>query len=124
MVPAVALPPAVPFTSQVTLVSVGPVTVAEKCCVPPAVRVTVFGATEIVVGGGGGGGSGFTVTVALADFVGSALLRAVTIRASGLLVDGATYRPELEIIPAAVVPPCTPLTSHATLWSAAPVVLA
>ena len=75
IVPAVAVPPAVPFTSQATLLSVGPVTAAENCCDAPAVTVAVVGEIVTTVGGG----SGFTVTLALADLVGSALLRAVTV---------------------------------------------
>ena len=88
IVPAVAVPPTVPFTSQVTLLSVGPVTAAENCCDAPAVTVAVVG--EIVTAVGGGGGSGFTVTLAFADLVGSALLRAVTVATIWLLVEGAT----------------------------------
>ena len=81
IVPVALLPPGTPFTSQVTLWSVAPVNVATNCCDAPALSATVIGATEIAIGGGGGG-SGFTVIVALADFVGSALLRAVTDRAN------------------------------------------
>ena len=80
IVPTVAVPPTLPLTSHVTLWSVAPETVVWNCCVDPAVTVSVVGAIEIVTGGGGG--RGFTVTVALADFVESALLRAVTDRAN------------------------------------------
>ena len=89
IVPAVAVSPTVPFTSQVTLLSVGPVTAAENCCDAPAVTVVVVGEIVTTVGGGGGG-SGFTVTLAFADLVGSALLRAVTVTTIWLLVEGAT----------------------------------
>src|SRR5690348_11395979 len=67
IVPAVAVPPMLPLTSQITLWSVAPETVDWNCCVDPAARVSVVGAIEIVTGGGVGGGRGFTVTVALAD---------------------------------------------------------
>ena len=79
--PVAVLPPCTPFTSHVTLWSVAPVNVAINCCEAPALSATVIGATETVIGGGGGG-DGFTVTLALADFDGSALLLAVTDRAN------------------------------------------
>jgi hypothetical protein len=84
---------------------------------------------EIVTTGGGGGGggeegSGFTVTVESADLLKSAWLRPVTVTVMGLLVDGATYKPEEEMIPVRAVPPSTPLTSQATLWSIAPLTTA
>jgi hypothetical protein len=44
-VPSVALPPAVPFTDQVTFVFVLPVTVAVNACVAPARKVALAGAT-------------------------------------------------------------------------------
>jgi len=78
IVPVAELPPAVPFTSHVTLLSVGPVTDAENCCVAPDATVAVVGEIVTVTLGGGGGGSGFTARVASADLLGSALLRAVT----------------------------------------------
>jgi hypothetical protein len=60
IVPLDALPPATPFTLQVTLVLVALVTVAVKVCelpsrTEPLVGVTV---TPIDEGGGGGGGAG------------------------------------------------------------------
>lgn len=54
MVPAAALPPGVPFTCQVTLVFVVPVTVAMNCVLAPGLTVTVAGVTVTVIGGGGG----------------------------------------------------------------------
>ena len=44
-VPSVALPPAVPFTDQVTFVFVLPVTTAVNDCVAPARKVALAGAT-------------------------------------------------------------------------------
>jgi hypothetical protein len=45
IVPTVELPPAVPLTSQVTLISVAPVTAAVNCCVVPWLTVVVAGVT-------------------------------------------------------------------------------
>ena len=67
IVPIAAVPPAVPFTSHVTLLSVGPVTEAENCCDAPAVIVAVVGEIVTTVGGG----TGFTVAAALAETVAS-----------------------------------------------------
>ena len=67
IVPVDAFPPAVPFTSQVTLLSVGPVTDAENCCVAPDATVAVVGEIVTTVGGG----DAVTVSVALAELVGS-----------------------------------------------------
>ena len=85
IVPVAALPPAVPFTSHMTLLSVGPVTDAENCCVAPDASVAVVGEIVTTVGGG----VGLTVSVALAEIVGSKLLRAVTVTLSCELVVGA-----------------------------------
>jgi hypothetical protein len=53
IVPAAALPPAVPFTCQVTAVFVVPVTVAVNCVLAPGLSVAVAGVTVMVIGGGG-----------------------------------------------------------------------
>ena len=53
-VPIVELPPAVPFTDQVTEVLVVPETVAEKRNEPPARMLAVEGETTTVMEGGGG----------------------------------------------------------------------
>jgi hypothetical protein len=79
---------------QVTDLSVTvPCTVAENCCVPSARRLTFAGemVTEVTVGA-------LTVTVAAADFVGSATLVAVTVTVPPLA--GAVSKP-----PAVIVPP-------------------
>ncbi len=55
-----------------TVVLVEPVTVAVNCCVLPATNVTEVGLIETETGT-------VTVTVADADFVGSATLVAVTV---------------------------------------------
>ena len=59
IVPTEPLPPAIPFTAQVTPVFVALLTAAVKLCVAPSNTEPVGGetATEIVGGGGGGGGA-------------------------------------------------------------------
>jgi hypothetical protein len=51
-VPTVELPPAAPFTLQVTLRLDAPVTVAVNCTVPPVWTVAVAGEIEICTAGG------------------------------------------------------------------------
>lgn len=51
IVPTVALPPAVPFTCQVTAVFVVPVTVSMNCLVAPGLTVAEAGVTVTVIGG-------------------------------------------------------------------------
>ncbi len=77
MVPTVALPPAVPLTAQVTPVFVVPVTLAVNCCVEPVLTVADVGATATatVLAATGAG----IVTLAVADFVGSATLVTFTV---------------------------------------------
>lgn len=53
IVPVAALPPATPFTSQVTAVFEEPLTVAAKDCAMPIRTLAVFGETETVIAGGG-----------------------------------------------------------------------
>lgn len=48
IVPTAELPPATPFTSQVTPVFELPVTVASNCCVPPSAMVALAGSTVTV----------------------------------------------------------------------------
>lgn len=53
-----ALPPGIPLTLQETVVSVAPVTVAEKFCVAPSRGAATSGVmVTVTVGGGGGGGA-------------------------------------------------------------------
>jgi hypothetical protein len=56
MVPNVALPPAIPFTFQETVVSVVLVTVAVKVTWFPRITVPLVGVTVTPMEGGGGGG--------------------------------------------------------------------
>ncbi len=62
------------LADQVTAVFVVPVTVAVNCCVPPDATVAEVGEIVTVTGAGA-----VIVAVALADFVGSATLVAVTV---------------------------------------------
>lgn len=72
-----------PVRVQVTDVSGVPVTIAVNCCVWLALSVTVGGVTEMVT-------VGDSVTRALADFVPSATLVAVTVAVCpGLMLAGA-----------------------------------
>ena len=52
IVPTVELPPATPFTAQVTVVFEDPVTVALNCCVLPSRTFALAGDTETVTEGG------------------------------------------------------------------------
>jgi hypothetical protein len=54
MVPAVVLPPGVPFTCQVTAVFVVPVTVARNCTVAAGLTVVEEGVTVTAIDEGGG----------------------------------------------------------------------
>jgi hypothetical protein len=109
----------------VTLWSIEPETIAWNCCEAAAANTNVTGETEIdTTGGGDGRGRGLRVMVAAADLLESALLRAVTTKVIELLVAGATYKPEAEMVPTKAPPPSTPLTSHATLLSVTPLTVA
>jgi hypothetical protein len=91
----VAFPPAVPFTDQVTVVALTPVTVAVNCSTCPAPTNTDCG--EIVTPADAAGG--FTVTVAVADFVVSVLLVAITDAVIALVTVGAVYLPVASTVP-------------------------
>jgi hypothetical protein len=60
IVPVAALPPATPFTLQVTLASVAFFTVAMNSWVFPRMTDALPGFTDTVIDGGGGGGGGPT----------------------------------------------------------------
>jgi hypothetical protein len=77
---------------QVTPFLLLPVTVALNGWVMPEFIFTVLGVIDTVTGG-------TTVTVAVADFVGSATLVAVTETTVSVVTDGAVNRPPLEMFP-------------------------
>lgn len=74
--PRVVLPFAVPFTSQEMVAFPRPQKAAVKICVWPRATLADAGEMEFAV-------AQATVTVALADFEGSATLVAVTVTAAG-----------------------------------------
>jgi hypothetical protein len=122
MVPAAALPPAVPFTLQVTAVFTEFVTVAVNCWVAEGATVTRDGATVTVTDGGAGG---WTVTVAVPVDDGLCALAACTVTLAGLgTAAGAVYKPALEIVPTVAFPPATLLTLQVTPVFAAPFTVA
>jgi len=86
------------LADQVTAVVVVPVTVTVNCCVPPEATVAEVG--EMVTATDVDGG--VMVTVALADFVVSAWLVALTVTVVVVVAVGAVKRPVLEIVPALV----------------------
>ena len=116
-VPSGELPPAIPFTFQVTEVLDVPKTEAANCCDRPMPTVVVDGVTETETGA-------VTVTPADADLLGSETLVALTATATFGTVLGAVYRPVLETVPVLEPPPATPFTAHLTELSAAPTTVA
>src|ERR1041385_6203516 len=108
------LPPTMEFTLQVTAVLLVPVTVAVNGWLPPGGRVAEAGEIVILMVS--------IVTVAFADFEGSATLVAATenVRASVEEEDGAVYSPLEEIVPTVVLPPAISLTLQVTPWLTAP----
>jgi hypothetical protein len=92
--PTVAFPPAAPFTDQVTVVALSPVTVAVNCWTCPAPTNAVCG--EIVTAAAA---AGLTVTVAVADFVMSVLLVAITDAVIAFVTLGAVYLPVASTVP-------------------------
>ncbi len=71
MVPALALPPAVPSTVQATAVLPVPVTVAVMAALAPVERLIELGLTDTATEGLP---EGWTVTTVVADWVASASL--------------------------------------------------
>jgi hypothetical protein len=65
IVPAVALPPGMPFTLQVTVVSLALLTVARKLCVEPSTTDALPGViATLMEAGEGGGGDGSAAELA------------------------------------------------------------
>ena len=73
--PTVEFPPVMSATCQLMLVLVVPVTLAVNCFDWPACTVALVGEMETLTGAG----AATIATLALADLVGSATLRAVTV---------------------------------------------
>src|ERR1035437_5390574 len=91
--PVAEIVPTAGLSVQVTARLEDPPTVTVKFWVWAAARVAESGVSEIVTGG-------VSVTVALADLVGSAALVAFTVTACVVaMVAGAAYRPAAEIVP-------------------------
>lgn len=119
--PVAAVPLVTPFTDQVTVVLVLPVTVATKARLDPSGRDSVVGVTEMVIGGGGG----TRVTAACADLAGftTEVARITTAVDAGMTV-GPVYTPPDVILPVAAEPPFTPFTDQVTAVFVLPVTVA
>lgn len=91
MVPVLASPALLESTDQVTAELFVPVTVAVNCCCAPISRPELAGETESPMA--------FTVTLALAVFVESASLVAVTVCVPPRV--GAVYSPAAVMVPVA-----------------------
>jgi hypothetical protein len=110
IVPTVKLPPTIPFTSHTTLEPAAAQIDAVNACVSPSDTVTLDG--EIVFAD-----EQEIVTIALADFEGSAAIAAVTVtgfcagNAAGAVYTAASG-PAGATVPVAGLPPATPSTLH------------
>ena len=74
-------------------------TVAENCCVPAEARCAEVGESDIAMGMTGEA-AGVTVTEVAADFLGSAMLVALTMTAVAAVTLGAVNIPLVEMVPA------------------------
>ena len=112
MVPNVALPPGIPFTSQTIATAAVGQNVAAKFCVRPSATFATFGEMKFVP-------EHTTLTLALADLVVSATLVAVTVTVGGVgIAAGAVYKAAVEslatIVPTVAFPPAIPFTAQVT----------
>jgi hypothetical protein len=110
IVPLVALPPATPFTCQVTpLFCESFETVAVNCCVCPVFTLAVAGVTLTEMA------SAVNIIVALAVFavLACAIAVIVTVELLGI-TEGAVYIPDAEIVPWVLSPAVTPLICQVT----------
>jgi len=108
MAPIVVLPPAIPFTVQLTPAFDVPLTVAVNCWVCETT-------TEALVGDSVTETPFIMVTEVEADFVESAALIALTVTVAGEgAVAGLVYRPPLEMVPTVELPPAIPFTVQLT----------
>jgi len=112
MVPTVVFPAVMPFTCQVTEVLLLLSTVAVNFCVLPAAKEAEGGEIVTLTG------ETVRVTLADADLVVSALEIAFTVITRSLeTLAGATYSPEVEMVPLLEFPPVVPLTCQVTaVW--------
>jgi len=109
MVPTVVFPAVMPFTCQVTEVLLLLSTVAVNFCVLPAAKEAEGGEIVTLTG------ETVRVTLADADLVVSALEIAFTVITRSLeTLAGATYSPEVEMVPLLEFPPVVPLTCQVT----------
>jgi hypothetical protein len=121
IVPTAALPLTVLFTDHVTVVFGVPVTVAVNCCVVVVCTVADVGDNVMVTDGG----AAVIVVVALALFVLSATLVAVTVTVAGEGTEaGAVYKPPDVIVPNVALPPTTLFTAQVTVVFNVPVTVA
>ena|SRR5271166_1113435 len=118
IVPTVALPPTIPFTSHTAAAPLVEQNEAVNVCVCPSETFALAGKIESVVH--------VIVTLALPLFVLSASLVAVTVTVGG---DGgaagavyvAPLAPLAALVPTVVFPPAIPFTLHVTAVEGLPV---
>ena len=100
------LPPATPFTAQVTAPLDTPETEALNCILSPTCRLSEAGDTTTLA---------TTCSFCVSDLVGSAWLTAViVILGLGGRVEGGVYSPSALIVPEVELPPVIPLTCQFT----------
>jgi hypothetical protein len=107
MVPTVEFPPVTPSTDQVIVGFACPLTVAVNCWVDPVIRTGFAGEMAMPAG------VAATVTVALARFVASAALVAVTVCVPACA--GAVYNPVASMVPVLEFPLAILSTDQVTL---------
>ena len=119
IIPSIAFPPSIPFTSQEIVAPAARQNVAAKFCASPSPTLGDGWAIELAV-------AQVIVTLALPDFAGSATLVAVmlTIAGDGTTA-GAVYEP-LEVpfaamVPSVEFPPAIPFTLQVTVATGFPV---
>jgi hypothetical protein len=118
IVPKVEFPPAAPFTSQVIVAPAWAHRLAINTCDCPSATVAVVGEIALLA-------AQLIITLALADFVPSATLVAVTVTFAGFgAEDGAVYValsvPLATIVPTVVFPPAIPFTLQVMPFEGAP----
>ena len=113
IVPTFEFPPVTPSTDHASWGLLCPCTLALNCSVAPVLIVSVLGAIET---------NPVTVTVALALFVVSTTLVAVTTCVPDCV--GAVYKPEVLMVPTLLLPPATESTDQVTAVLLVPVTAA